>query len=661
MSTLYILYPQNSGGVSSGSSQGGLSSVSFSVGVLDGLPPNPNGASVSSNSLFMQSFTASFPGLVNSASQTFGGVKTFSSPLTMTAIGTVTLSAGQMIFDNQSQGITFQNTVSSISLQVGQENWVQVQNNSGATIGNGRAVYITGSVQGSDIPTVGLAIATTTSTSALLGVSTHDIANGSVGYVTQSGKVHGIDTSAYSGGQRVWLSTASAGFFQVSDPSPPNFNIFVGYVLDVGSTTGSLFLSGIRTSTQVPFVSPITTSGDLIVGSGTGTAIATRIGIGASPGNKFLTVSTGSLIQSWQQVSLLNTIGSISLVNQVVGNLPLSQTSGSLSLTNQVVGSLPLTQTSGSISLTNQVMGSLPLSQTSGSISLVNQVFGNLPLSQTSGSVSFSQLTPVPQFTIGSVTLNSSTSGSAYTLTLPGTIGSGTTYLSNNGLGATSWLALTSPSRQTFQTSGSFTYTLPTGVKFIKITVVGAGGGGGGAATAAASSGAAGGGGGGGAGIKWISSPNASYTLSVGAGGAGGPAGNNTGGTGANTWFSHNTGSMTALGGTGGSGSAATAGFPVFTTGIQGGGSSTNGDINLQGFPGSQGIALSLGQVLAGSGGGSALGTGAGGIAGQGTQAGGAGAGFGGGGSGGAQTNNGTAQAGGAGAGGLVIVEEWVQ
>lgn len=84
----------------------------------------------------------------------------------------------------------------------------------------------------------------------------------------------------------------------------------------------------------------------------------------------------------------LPTIGSTSLANEVVGQLPLSQTSGSLSLTSQVSGVLPLSQTSGSISLSLQVSGTLPLSQTSGSISLTTQVVNNLPLSQTSGSIS---------------------------------------------------------------------------------------------------------------------------------------------------------------------------------------------------------------------------------------------------------------------------------
>jgi hypothetical protein len=107
-------------------------------------------------------------------------------------------------------------------------------------------------------------------------------------------------------------------------------------------------------------------------------------------------------------------------------------------------------------------------------------------------------------------------------------------------------------------TSGTnATYTTPTGVRALKVTVVGGGGGGGGvdgagASTYATSSGGAGGG--------WaealLTSVAASYTYTVGGGGAGGAAGNNNGITGGTTEFK-NAGStvvISATGGTGGNG-----------------------------------------------------------------------------------------------------------
>jgi len=294
MSGTYVDWPPEGSG-SGGVVNGSLTAV-YTVGPLDGAPASPNGASIGTSTLFLQTATTVNPGLVSSGSQTFAGVKTFQQPVTLSANGSASYLAGGLYFDNVSQSPTFLNSISSISLQIGQENWIRVRNNSGSTINNGRAVYITGAISGQDLPTIGLAIATTTSTSALVGVATHDIANNGEGFVTSAGVVHGIDTSAYSAGQRVWLSTASAGFFQVTDPAPPNFSVFVGYVLDVGSTTGSLLLTIIRVgSSGVPFKNPMTLAGQLIVSSGAGVAAVVTYGQGV------LTTSSGSYVPTWSR------------------------------------------------------------------------------------------------------------------------------------------------------------------------------------------------------------------------------------------------------------------------------------------------------------------------------------------------------------------------
>lgn len=70
----YSVFPSSSSGGS-----GNLSSISFSIGVYDSKAPVSQGASVSSNSIFLQSATSTLPGMISSNSQTFAGVKTFSS------------------------------------------------------------------------------------------------------------------------------------------------------------------------------------------------------------------------------------------------------------------------------------------------------------------------------------------------------------------------------------------------------------------------------------------------------------------------------------------------------------------------------------------------------------------------------------------------------
>lgn len=109
----------------------------------------------------------------------------------------------------------------------------------------------------------------------------------------------------------------------------------------------------------------------------------------------------------------------------------------------------------------------------------------------------------------------------------------------------------------TYLTSGTAaTYTTPTGVRALKVTVIGAGGGAGGVdgqATASTNAYSAGGGGGGFA-IAFITSAESSYTYTIGAGGAGGGA-NTIGAAGGTTSF-ENSGSTIIISASGGAGGA---------------------------------------------------------------------------------------------------------
>jgi len=108
----------------------------------------------------------------------------------------------------------------------------------------------------------------------------------------------------------------------------------------------------------------------------------------------------------------------------------------------------------------------------------------------------------------------------------------------------------------TYLTSGTAaTYTTPTGVRALKVTVIGGGGGAGGVdgQTTANSNAYSNGGGGAGYAIAFIASAEASYTYTVGAGGTGGAAGNNAGAAGGTTEFK-NAGATIIVSATGGAG-----------------------------------------------------------------------------------------------------------
>jgi len=165
------------------------------------------------------------------------------------------------------------------------------------------------------------------------------------------------------------------------------------------------------------------------------------------------------------------------------------------------------------------------------------------------------------------LTKSTLTAGSGITIT-NGT-GSITIAASGGGGGGfSSW--------QVFTSSGTF--TVPTGITKVKVTVVGGGGGGG---ALAAYDGNVGGGGGGGTAMEIISglTPGGTVSVTVGAGGAGaaGGGGGSNGGSGGTSSFGAY---CSATGGGGGIGSTVGNGFAA-------GGIGSGGDLNIRGGSGS--------------------------------------------------------------------------
>jgi len=118
---------------------------------------------------------------------------------------------------------------------------VQVRNNTGATLTKGTVVYMNGTV--GQIPTVTKALATSDATSAQsLGMMSADLANNSNGYVTVIGLITNIDTSAYTDGEQLYLSSTTAGALTATKPYAPNHLVYVAVVEHSHPTQGKLFV-----------------------------------------------------------------------------------------------------------------------------------------------------------------------------------------------------------------------------------------------------------------------------------------------------------------------------------------------------------------------------------------------------------------------------------
>jgi hypothetical protein len=322
----------------------------------------------------------------------------------------------------------------------------------------------------------------------------------------------------------------------------------------------------------------------------------------------------------------------------------------------QFTGGLTMLAFGNSASAVNHVLISNAATGVAPSISATGSDT-NIPLNFNTtgtGPFNFTSLATTNQvnFITGTATnaFNFPNSG-AQTYTWPSA--SGTVLLTAGSGGLKSFTILTSGT--------AATYTKPAGITSLLVEAVGPGGGGGGAAISTGGGAAGGGGGGGGYCRLWIAAAGATYTYTVGAGGAGGTAGNNAGSSGSNaTSFVGTSASMSAGQGVGGGGSAIST-SSAFRGSLGTGGSSSGGNVNISGGDGNYGYTTNTagtGFSVGGYGGGTffapggvfnpAVATGTTAIANSGA-----------GGSGGAATNNGSAFAGGAGATGIIIVWEF--
>lgn len=171
---------------------------------------------------------------------------------------------GRVYYDNVHKALAYNTDVAGVELNLGQEEWIRVYNNTGATIDAGKPVYWSGNSNG--VPTIGLGNGTEESKYNVQGLTTAAIANGDYGYVTISGVVRNIDTSGLTAGQNVFLGL-SDGALQNASPTYPNFPMCIGWVISSDATEGAILVNQqnhsvnsfrVRTDAHV--------AGDMIIG-----------------------------------------------------------------------------------------------------------------------------------------------------------------------------------------------------------------------------------------------------------------------------------------------------------------------------------------------------------------------------------------------------------
>lgn len=149
---------------------------------------------------------------------------------------------GQVTWDSADGTLSVGLNGGNVVLQVGQENYYRVHNNTGSNIPNGTVVRFSGVLGSSGTLTVAPALADGTYPSNyIIGVTTEAISNGASGLVTNFGKVRGVNTSAYAVGDVLYASPSVAGGFTTTRPDAPNNIVSMAAVLSSGNN-GILFV-----------------------------------------------------------------------------------------------------------------------------------------------------------------------------------------------------------------------------------------------------------------------------------------------------------------------------------------------------------------------------------------------------------------------------------
>jgi len=143
--------------------------------------------------------------------------------------------AGQMAWNQDERTVDL--GVNGVTLQLGQEQLINVRNNTASVIANKTVVMATGTLGASGRITV--APYDGGAARFVLGIATEDIAVGSDGFVTTFGKVREVNTSMWADGTVLYASTGGA--LTSTEPSS-GVKLPMAIVINSHATAGTLFV-----------------------------------------------------------------------------------------------------------------------------------------------------------------------------------------------------------------------------------------------------------------------------------------------------------------------------------------------------------------------------------------------------------------------------------
>jgi len=146
---------------------------------------------------------------------------------------------GKMFYDPTWKTVSVQ-IGRDVTMQIGQEEFRRVYNNTGAIVRNGQAVITNGVYNG--FPTIALAQANTESTAQVLGLATQDIPINDYGFITVRGNINDLNTNiaSWTEGDLLYLSATTPGEVTNIVPDAPNYEMRIGRLIIKDATGGRI-------------------------------------------------------------------------------------------------------------------------------------------------------------------------------------------------------------------------------------------------------------------------------------------------------------------------------------------------------------------------------------------------------------------------------------
>jgi len=275
----------------------------------------------------------------------------------------------------------------------------QVRNETGATLTKGTVVYVNGAA--GNKATVTKAIATSDATSAqTFGLIAADISNNQNGYAILVGEIAGLDTSAFTAGAQLYLSSTTAGAYTATKQYAPNHLVYVGVVTRSHANQGTIEVR-IQNGYEMDELHNVSaqnpTNGQVLIYNAS-TSLWEK---------NTLTDGTGiTITEGAGSITITNSAPDKTVALTGAGTTSISGTYPNFTITSNdqyagTVTSVGGTGTVNGISLSGTVTssGTLTLGGTLSGVDLTTQVTGTLPIAnggtgQTTKTPAFDALAP---------------------------------------------------------------------------------------------------------------------------------------------------------------------------------------------------------------------------------------------------------------------------